>query len=395
MLGTVYARSATVPWQALLFALLLSGFAYSIVSINRAWRGIWRGVRRNSLNLTVMWASLGLILIVGHSLPDAQRQAVALAALGLFLTPWGAHWAGWGLRLLAATRESRLDWGKALFMAGLLAGLGSAVGHRGPIPHVQAAGMTLPLHDVMRWLVTAAFTLYVARRPVLDRRMQITLTAAFGLVSALFFASGERYSVVLVLLVTAVVGVSTWGLRRTLPSVALLMLLGLVGVLILGKFGHTLPQDRLAAAVGMRAQNDEIQRARLALSTSGWSGVSGVHLERMSFQSVTDYALSSLALNYGRLGLGLALAITFVQICLLFLSTAQLDKAASRLLGLALVANIGVQATLPILAMTPFPAPYGGIPWALAARSVGQVVLQTLASAALTGAVPPQQIEER
>lgn len=395
VLGTIYARSATVPWQALVFALLLSGFVYSIVGINRAWRGIWRGVRRNSLNLTAMWASLGLVLIAGHSLPDAQRQALALAGMGLFLTPWGAHWAGWGLRFLAATTERRVDWGKALFALGLLAGLCGAIWHRGPLPHVQVAGMTLPLHDVMRWLVTAAFALYVARRPVLDRRRRVTLIAAFSLVSILFFASGERYSVVLVLLVTAVVAVSTWGLRRTLPSVVFLLFLGLLGVLILGQFGHTLPRDRLAAAVGMKAQNDEVQRARLALATSGWSGISGVHLERMSLQSVTDYALSALALNYGRLGLSLALAITFVQICLLFLAAAQLDKAPSRLLGLALVANIGVQATLPILAMTPFPAPYGGIPWALAARSVGQVGLQILASAALTGAVPAQQLEER
>ena len=386
VVATAYARSAAVSWRIWLFAGLLGAFVHGVIGINRAWKGIWSGTRRNSLNLSLIWACFGLILIVGYSLAHAQRQGLALAGMGLFLTPWGARLAGWGLRKLALTTQGRLDWGKALFAGGVCTMVVGAALHRGALPHVLTAGMTLPLHDVARWLVSGAFAVYIARRPHLDRRTLAVVLLAFSVIAVLYLGVGERYSIVLLLLVTSVVAASVWGIQRTAVPFACLVIAGFCCALVLAKMGTRLPLERMTGAVGA-TQNQEISRAKLALATAGWTGISGAHTARLSFQSVTDYAVSTIALNYGRIGLLFALTITFVQICLLFVSSAQLPNATCRLLALSLVANVAVQALLPVLAMTPWPVPYGGIPWCLAARSIGQLALQLCASAAIIGAV--------
>lgn len=390
-IGTAYARSSSVSASTWILASLLALFCWGIVGINNAWRGIWSSSRRNALNLTVLWAAFGIILISGQALPEATRQAAALGVAGLFLTPWGACVAGWGLRKIADTTRTRLDSSKVAF-ALASAALGAAViWHRGPIPHLEVAGMALSLHDLARWLLCAGLALYTARHPQLQRPELVRLGTALVIAALLFIALGERFSLVLLVCVAAAIGATVWGVRRVaLP----LLILGFAGVgiaFILNACGAELALSRLSETIMPR--NPELSRARFALITAGWTGLGGIHVERLSAQSVTDYAISTIALNYGRLGLILVLAITALQICLLFVASARITDLPCRLLALTSAANIGIQALLPLLAMAGW-APYGGIPWCLAARGIASLLLQTLASAGILGAISVRKVEE-
>lgn len=392
IVATAYARGGTLALPALALAVALGGMAIAILGANRAWKGFWFPSRRNALNLNFIWATFGVMVVVGASLSGALRQAAALGLCAPFLTPWGARLLGALLRGLAATTRGALDWGIAIYgLTVLMLAAGALYRPAGAIPHIPiAAGeFTISLHDLARWSITIAFALYVARRPVFDRWMRNRLFVALGVVGGLILLLRERYTLVLLGAALSVIATTVWGLRRTALPVLLLLLMGLGVAVILGRSGERLPQQRLQIAIGS-AENAELNRARLAIRTAGWTGISGAHLERLSVQSVTDYAVSAIALNYGRLGLLFAILVTFCQVMLLYVASAQLRDVPARLVALAMVSNIGLQAVLPILALTPWPIPYGGVPWCIAARSNTQLVLQTLSSSAIIGAVSSQ-----
>lgn len=391
IVATAYARGGTLFLSALAMAAALGVLALALAHSNRAWRGFWFPSRRNALNLTFVWATFGIMVVLGASLSGALRQAAALGLAAPFLTPWGARILGTLLRTLAATTRGALDTGVILYLLTVALLVVGSIFHRGgAIPHVPiAGGLTLSLHDLARWSVTIAFALYVARRPVFDKWMRNRLFIAIGVIGALFLRIRERYSLLLMGAALGIVAATVWGIRRTAGPLIFLLVMGVGVAVALGRTGEDLPQERLRIAVGA-AHNAELNRAKLAIRTAGWTGISGAHLERLSIQSVTDYAVSAIALNYGRLGLFFTIVLTFTQVMLLYVASAQLRDVPARLLALALVSNIGLQALLPILALTPWPIPYGGVPWCIAARSTTQLLLQVGATSAIIGAVSGQ-----
>lgn len=396
IIATAYARGGTLFLSALALAAALGALSFAVVRSNRAWRGFWFPSRRKALTLGFIWAAFGIMVVLGASLPGALRQSAVLAMATPLLTPWGARVLGALLRALASTTRGALDSGLIIYLLTVaLLVAGGAFRQGGTIPHVPiAGGFTLSLHDIARWAISIAFALYVARRPVLDKWMRNRLFVALGILTILFLWIGERYSLLLMGAAVSVVATTVWGIRRTTGPVAFLLMIGMLVALSLSRLGEDLPQERLRIAIGA-SENAELNRARLALRTAGWTGISGAHLERLSMQSVTDYAVSAIALNYGRLGLFFAIMLTFTQVMLLYVASAQLRDVPARLLSLALVSNIGLQALLPILALTPWPIPYGGVPWCIAARSTTQLLLQVSATSAIIGAVSGQDRGEQ
>lgn len=396
--ATAYARSAVLHLAPAVFALALGLHAYALGSINRSWKGFWLASRRNTLTLTCIWADFGVILILGASQMGAMRQAIPLVLMTFFLTPWGARALGSMLRRLALTAMGPVDASKILYACGvLLLVCGCVLRYlRGDDlrPHLAIMdGVSWAPHDMSRWLFTTAFAMYLARHPQLDRWMRNRIFVALAVIVLLYVGLGERYAILLLLAASSVLALTVWGIRSSVIPLVALGIAGLALVLLLSQFGIDLPQERFMVAAG-KAQNLELERARLSLTTAGWTGISGVHFERLSSQSITDYAVSSTALQYGRGGLLFAMLVTLAQISYLFVASSQLREIPTRLLALSLVSNIALQAVLPLLSLTTWGIPFGGVPWCTVARSGLQLVLQAAATAAITGAISSQVIEE-